>query len=80
MEVRRPKKTAGDVFVFGKSGCPHTRAACRAFQRIGRRVVFRDVLMDPGDLEAMLRHSGGQRRIPVVVDGDRESVGFLGRT
>jgi len=36
------------------------------------------VRADPSKLEEMLKHSGGARSVPVVVEGDKVTVGFGG--
>lgn len=53
----------GDILIYGKGGCPHTRRALEAMP--GAR--FLDVLLDPEALDEMLRLTGGIRRVPVVV-------------
>jgi glutaredoxin len=37
-----------------------------------------DVKMNPDKLEEMLKASGGQRKVPVIVEGDRATVGYGG--
>jgi glutaredoxin 3 len=37
-----------------------------------------DVKEDPALLAKMLEHSGGQRRVPVIVEGDRVTIGYGG--
>ncbi len=37
-----------------------------------------DVLGNPQSLQEMLRHSGGNRRVPVIVDRGKVSTGFDG--
>lgn len=53
----------GEILIYGKGGCPHTRRALEALP--GARFV--DVLLDPQALDEMLRLTGGVRRVPVVV-------------
>ncbi len=60
------------IRIYGKDGCPHTRRAREAMPG----AVFLDVLADPLILDEMLRHSGGVRRIPVIVRGDAVEIGF----
>lgn len=67
------------VYIFGKNSCPYTQAARDDYER--RRVPFEyvDVKRDAADLERMLRHSGGQRRVPVIVaDDGTVTIGFGG--
>ncbi|MBI4642195.1 MAG: hypothetical protein HY790_01460 [Deltaproteobacteria bacterium] len=44
----------------------------------GTKVVFRDVMADSQALEEMLRLSQGVRKVPVLVEAGRVSVGFGG--
>jgi glutaredoxin 3 len=37
-----------------------------------------NVLADPEKLKEMLKHSKGKRSVPVIVDGDRVTIGFGG--
>lgn len=39
---------------------------------------FVDVLQDAAGMADMLKHSNGQRRVPVIVAGGKASVGFEG--
>jgi glutaredoxin 3 len=66
------------VLIFGKNGCPYTEAACD--DHAARKVPFRyvNVKKDPADLERMLVYSKGQRKVPVIVDGDKVTIGFGG--
>jgi hypothetical protein len=37
------------------------------------------VVGDPEQLELMLQHSGGKRKIPVIVEDDVVTIGFEGK-
>jgi hypothetical protein len=37
-----------------------------------------DVKKDPAGMARMLQHSRGRRDVPVIVEGDRVTVGFGG--
>ena len=37
-----------------------------------------NVLADADRLKEMLKHSRGVRKVPIIVDGDKVSVGFNG--
>jgi glutaredoxin len=37
-----------------------------------------NVKRNPADLERMLQYSKGRRDVPVIVDGDKVTVGFGG--
>ena len=39
-----------------------------------------NVKKDPKGLERMLAHSKGRREVPVIVEGERVTVGFAGGT
>ena len=64
--------------VFGKDGCPYTEAALEAFAQRGIQATYIDVKKDPAELERMLTFSGGKRRVPVIVDGGKVTIGFGG--
>ena len=38
-----------------------------------------NVIKDPEQLEKMLAHSGGKRKVPVIVEGDSVLIGFEGK-
>jgi len=40
--------------------------------------VYYNVNADPERLKEMLAYYGGKRQVPVIVDGDRVTVGFAG--
>ena len=37
-----------------------------------------NVLADPAKLKEMLKHSKGARKVPVIVDGEKVTIGFNG--
>lgn len=41
-------------------------------------VQYLDVKKDPSALERMLTFSNGRRSVPVIVEGDRVTIGFGG--
>jgi glutaredoxin len=64
--------------IYGKEGCPYTGAAVEEFGRKGK-VNYFDVKKDASKLEAMLKHSNGARRVPVIVDeAGKVTIGFNG--
>jgi glutaredoxin len=65
------------VTIFGKNDCPYTDAALENYRRKGE-VEYVNVKQDPAGLERMLGYSGGKRRVPVIVDGSRVTIGFGG--
>lgn len=68
------------VLIFGKDSCPYTQAARDDYQ--ARRVPFEyvNVKRNPADLQRMLTYSKGRREVPVIVEGERVTVGFDGGT
>jgi glutaredoxin 3 len=39
-----------------------------------------DVLSDPDKLSSMMKYSNGMRKVPIIVEGDKVSIGFNGRS
>ena len=39
-----------------------------------------NVVKNPKQLEVMLEHTRGKRKVPVIVDGGKVTVGFEGKT
>ncbi len=63
------------VMIFGTASWPYASKARVAF---GDKAVFFDVGADLKKLDEMLSLSGGRRQVPVIVDGDKVTVGFGG--
>lgn len=66
---------ADKTIIFGKAGWPYTDKARSDF---GRDAEYIDVALDSAKLNEMLRHSNGARRVPVIVEGDKVTVGYGG--
>jgi len=66
------------VLIFGKDSCPYTLAARDHYRDEGVAFEYRNVKKDPAALTRMLQFSGGRRDVPVIVDGDRVTIGFGG--
>ena len=66
------------VVIFGKSHCPYTSAALDDYRRRGAEVEYVDVKKSRADMERMLSHSGGHRRVPVIVEDGKVTIGFGG--
>lgn len=66
------------VLIFGKDTCPYTLAARDHYRDEGIPHEYRNVKKDPAELDRMLRFSGGRRDVPVIVEGDRVTIGFGG--
>lgn len=63
------------VRIYGTGSCPYTQKARKAY---GERAIFVDVGSSPTALEEMLRYSKGKRQIPVIVEGEKITIGFGG--
>jgi glutaredoxin 3 len=63
------------ILIYGTESCPFCQKARAAY---GERAVFVNVDGNPEKLEEMLARSGGNRTVPVIVEGDKVTVGFLG--
>jgi len=43
-------------------------------------VEYYDVRLDAGRMDAMLKYSDGVRKVPVIVDQGKVTIGFNGKT
>ncbi|MPY89201.1 MAG: glutaredoxin family protein [Luteitalea sp.] len=68
------------VYIYGKDACPYTQAAIDDHQQRGVAFEYVNVKKDSAALARMLKLTGDQRRVPVVVDGDQVTIGFAGGT
>lgn len=66
---------AAKVKIYGTQTCPYTRKAREAY---GDKAVFVDVGSDPNKLKEMLTLSGGRRQVPVIVEGEKVTIGYQG--
>jgi glutaredoxin len=66
------------VLIFGKDSCPYTEAAREDYAR--RQVPFEyvNVKRDRAGMDRMLEFSGGKRRVPVIVENGKVTIGFGG--
>lgn len=65
------------VIIYGKDTCPYTTAAREEYAK-KTEVRYVNVLEDPEKLKEMLKHSKGQRKVPVIVDGGKVTIGHNG--
>ena len=66
------------VLIFGKAHCPYTAAALDDYKGRGIEIEYIDVKKSRADMDRMLSHSGGHRRVPVIVDSGKVTIGFGG--
>ena len=63
------------IIIYGKKGWPFSQAARSAY---GEDALYVDVLMEKGKLEEMLKLSEGVRSVPVIVEGEKVTIGYGG--
>jgi glutaredoxin 3 len=66
------------VQIFGQDLCPYTSDARADFSRRGIPFEYINVLEDCAGLERMLQITRGRRKIPVIVDAGKVTIGFGG--
>jgi len=69
---------ADEVLIFGKDSCPYTVAARDDYKDRGVPFTYVNVKKDPAGLERMLALTRGQRRVPVILENGKVTVGFGG--
>jgi len=65
------------VLIYGKDSCPYTADARDHYGSRGE-VQYINVKKDAEALRRMLELTGGQRRVPVIVEEGMVTVGFGG--
>ncbi len=63
------------IIIYGKKGWPFSQAARSAY---GTDARYIDVLMERGKLEEMLKFSDGVSSVPVIVEGEKVTIGYGG--
>jgi glutaredoxin len=66
------------VQIYGKESCGYTRAAREEYAARGFPVEYFDVKADGAAMARFLELSGGERRVPLIVERGRVTVGFGG--
>jgi glutaredoxin len=66
------------VLIFGKENCPYTAAARDHYASRDVEVEYIDVRQSRAELERMLGYSSGHRRVPVIVEDGKVTIGFGG--
>ena len=67
-----------DVTIYTKVGCPYCDAAKTYFKQEGIEYNELDVKKDPGAGAKAEELANGARRVPVIVEGDKVTIGFRG--
>ena len=63
------------VIIYGKAGWPYTDQARSVY---GDNAIYFDVESDIKKLEEMLNYSKGVRKVPVIVEGGKATIGYGG--
>jgi len=66
---------ADKIIIYGTDTCPFCVQAREAY---GDRAIFIDVEKNQERLNEMLALSDGKRQVPVIVEGDKVTIGFAG--
>jgi glutaredoxin 3 len=66
------------VLIFGKDGCPYTQAARDHYVAENIPFQYLNVKKNPAELDKMLKYSKGARRVPVIVEDEKVTIGFGG--
>ena len=66
------------VLIYGKDNCPYTTAAREDHAKRSVAFEYVNVIADAARLQEMLKHSKGVRKVPVIVDGEKVTIGFNG--
>jgi glutaredoxin 3 len=66
------------IVIYGKDTCPYTNKALEVYAKRGFKVEYIDVIKNEASLDEMLIHTAGKRVVPVIVEGDKVSIGLRG--
>jgi glutaredoxin 3 len=70
---------AQPIQLYTTEGCPYSAAAREDLEWRGLDFVEYDVEKDREAYGRMLELTGGNRTVPVIVEGDEVRVGWMGR-
>ena len=62
------------IIIYGTSGCPYTDKARVDYDD----AIYYDVKSDSSRMKEMLKHSNGARKVPVIVEGEKVTIGYGG--
>jgi glutaredoxin len=66
------------VQIFGKDTCPYTQAARDHYLGLAVPFEYFNVKKNPAELDRMLKFSRGKREVPVIVEGNKVTIGYGG--
>jgi len=67
-----------DVIIYTKTGCPYCAAAKKFYCDKGTAFDEINITERPAAIEELLKISGGQKIVPVVIDNGEVKLGFGG--
>lgn len=65
------------VIIYTKNGCPYCEAAKESFQKQGQEFSEINVSKSPEKIDELVKLAG-VRKVPVIVDQGKVTVGFNG--
>jgi glutaredoxin 3 len=77
IDQREDKVMEQKIIIYGTNNCPF---CIQARESYGDKAVFINVENDTERLNEMLNFPDGRRQVPVIVEGDKVTVGFAGET
>lgn len=66
------------VEIYGKDTCGYTNSARLDYAKRGYQVEYQNVQKDPAAMKRFLELSGGERRVPLIREDGKVTVGFGG--
>ena len=69
---------SASLIIYGKDTCPYTTKARKDFEERGIAFDYIDVQKDAAALTRLLQLTDGYRQVPVIVDGDKVTIGYGG--
>ncbi len=66
------------ISIYTKTGCPNCQAAKEWLKSQGAKYEEINLSAFPDKIDEMLRASGGTRKVPVIIDNGKVTVGFNG--
>lgn len=67
-----------DITIYTKTGCPYCASAMKDFGEKGIEYTEINVTDQPEMKAKVLELTGGERIVPVIVEGDNVKIGFGG--
>lgn len=65
------------IIIYTKNGCPYCKSAKESFVGDNKQFTEINVSENPEKIEELVKVAG-VRKVPVIIDGDKVTVGFNG--